>query len=196
MHKTELINVLDSNADIMNTAAFSLEFKLNISEIRKLNKMYFKHLYKEKVTIFSSLLLFGLILFDYFRVDHKTDLIQWMIRSLILIIVFLFIQYSIVDAICKLIFKLAKKLLRFDSFISKYKFNFTNSSIYVHSPLGEFAHQWTEIEKAILTKDFFFLYVKKRNGYIITISNKCSDKRNIEQLITFVESNVTHVTKV
>jgi hypothetical protein len=180
----------------MNASNFSLEFELNISEIRKLNKMYFKHLYKERVTIVSSLILFLLILFDFFRVDDSTDMIQWIIRSLILIIFFLLIQYSFVNTICKLIFRLAKKLLKFDSFVSKYKFNFTNSFIHVHSPLGEFAHKWSEIEKAILTKDFFFLYVKKRNGYIITISNKGNDQRNIDELIAFIESHVTHVTKV
>nr|MBU3859672.1 YcxB family protein [Flavobacterium sp. MC2016-06] len=158
--------------------------------------MYFKHLYKERVTTISSLILFLLILFDFFRVDHNNDMMQWIIRSLILIIFFLLIQYSFVNTICKLIFRLAKKLLKFDSFISKYKFNFTSSLIHVHSPLGEFAHKWSEIEKAILTKDFFFLYVKKRNGYIITISNKDNNQRNMEELITFIERHVTHVTKV
>ncbi|WP_370526659.1 YcxB family protein [Flavobacterium sp. MDT1-60] len=104
-------------------------------------------------------------------------------------------QYSFVNTTCKITFELIKKLLRFDRFLVKYKFNFTNSFIYVHSPLGEFVHKWTQIEKAILTKDFFFLYVKEKNGYIISISNK-NENRNIKELITFVERNVIQVTKV
>jgi len=62
--------------------------------------------------------------------------------------------------------------------------------------LGEFAHKWTQIEKAILTKDFFFLYIKERNGYIISISNKDTETRNMKELIAFVENNVTQITKV
>lgn len=184
----------NSKLQVMNTSNFSLEFELNVSEIQKLNKMYFKHLYKERVLIVSSLIVLSLILFDFFRTGD-IDTTQWIIRSLMLIVFFLLIQYSLINAVCKLIFGLAKKLLRFDAFISKYKFNFTNSLIYLHSPLGEFTHKWNEIEKAILTKDFFFLYVKKRNGYIITISNK-GNKRNIDELIAFIEKNVTHVVKI
>ncbi|KAF2511406.1 YcxB family protein [Flavobacterium zhairuonense] len=86
--------------------------------------------------------------------------------------------------------------MKFDKFISKYKFNFTNSFINVHSPLGEITHKWSQIEKAILTKDFFFLYVKERNGYIISISNKYDQYRNMEKLIDFVERKVTHVVKL
>lgn len=62
--------------------------------------------------------------------------------------------------------------------------------------MGEIAHRWDQIEKAILTKDFLFLYIKDRNGYIITISNKDENGRNMDQLIAFVESNVTSIKKV
>ena len=61
---------------------------------------------------------------------------------------------------------------------------------------GEIVHKWSQIEKAILTKDFFFLYIKDRNRYIISISNKDNNDRKMDELIAFVESNVTPVTKV
>jgi hypothetical protein len=61
---------------------------------------------------------------------------------------------------------------------------------------GGFSHKWCKIEKAILTKDFFFLYVKEKNGYIISISNKCNNKRKISELVAFMENNVIQVTKV
>jgi len=179
----------------MNTSNFSLEFELNNSEIRKLNKMYFKDLYKERVVIASFLILLFLMFFDSFSFNDDNEFFQWIIKNVVLILLFFMFQYSIVNSICKIIFQLAKKLLKFDAFFSKYKFNFTNSFISVHSPLGEFVHNWSKIEKAILTKDFFFLYVKDRNGYIISISNKCND-RNMSELIDFVEKNVTQVTKV
>lgn len=180
----------------MNASDFSLEFELNGTEIQKLNKMYFKNLYKEKVTIFSIVLLLFSIVYDCFSLDDGNDLVIWIIRNLVLIVFFLIFQYSFVNAVCKMIFQMIRKLLKFDSFIKKYKFNFTNSFIYVHSPLGKIAHKWSQIEKAILTKDFFFLYVKEKNGYIISISNKNKDGRDIKELIAFVESNVTQITKV
>lgn len=180
----------------MNTSNFSLVFELNASEIRKLNKMYFKNLYKERVTIISCIVLLYLMFFDSFNLGGDNDFIQWVIKNLVLVVLFFMFQYSFVNTICKIIFQLAKKLLRFDKFVSRYKFDFTNSFIRVHSPLGEFAHKWNKIEKAILTKDFFFLYVKDRNGYIISISNKCNDGRNMEKLISFVENNVVRITKV
>jgi hypothetical protein len=62
--------------------------------------------------------------------------------------------------------------------------------------LGGFSHKWCKIEKAILTKDFFFLYVKEKNGYIISISNKCNNKGKISELVAFIENNITKVTKV
>jgi hypothetical protein len=180
----------------MNTSNFSLEFELTVSEIRKLNKMYFKNLYQERVMIISCIILLLLIFFDFFNLNDDNDLMEWIIRSLVLIAFFMMVQYSFVNTVCKILFRITKKLLEFDGFISKYKFNFTNSFIYVHSPLGEYAHKWSQIEKAILTKDFFFLYIKERNGYIISISNKCSDSRNMEKLIAFIENNVTQITKV
>lgn len=173
-----------------------MEFELNVSEIRKLNKMYFENLYKQRVLIFSSVLLFSLILFDFFDTDANKDIFQWIIRSLIIIVFFLLIQYLFVDTICNVIFATAEKLLRFDKFISRYKFNFTNSLICVHSPLGEIKHKWNKIEKAILTKDFFFLYIKEDNAYIISISAKNNKGRDMEKLLEFIESNVTHVIKI
>lgn len=62
--------------------------------------------------------------------------------------------------------------------------------------LGEIIHKWSQIEKAILTKDFFFLYIKDRNRYIISISNKDNNGRKMDELIAFVETNVTPITKV
>lgn len=177
----------------MNLSAFSLEFGLSTSEIQKLNKMYFKHLYKDRILIVLSTVLLVLILFN---LSNDNDLTEWVIRSLALIIFFLMVQYICVNSLCKLIFRLAKSLLKSEKFINKYRLNFTNSVICVQSPLGRFTHEWTKIEKAILTRDFFLLYIKERNGYIISISNKCSNGRNIEELVSFVEKNVTHVTKV
>ncbi|KAF2515577.1 YcxB family protein [Flavobacterium foetidum] len=179
----------------MNSSNFSMEFELNGSEIRKLNKMYFENIYRERVTIISCLVLFVLIVSDFLNTNEDNDLIIWIIKTLIIIVFFLLIQYSIVETVCKIIFRLAKKLLRFDNFIRRYKFNFTNSLIYVHSPLGEFKHDWSKIDKAILTKDFFLLYIKERNGYIISISNK-DDSRDLNRLLDFVEKNVTHIIKV
>lgn len=177
----------------MSTSNFSLEFELNVSEIRKLNKMYFKHIYEEKILAAFCIVLFFFIFFDLIG---DSDLIVWIIRSLALVIFFLMIQYSFVNSVSKITFQLSKKIFKSNHFINKYRLNFTNSFIYVHSPLGAFKHQWTKIEKVILTKDFFFLYVKESNGYIISISTKNSKARNMKELIAFVESNVMHITKV
>ncbi|RXM42684.1 YcxB family protein, partial [Flavobacterium sp. YO12] len=87
-------------------------------------------------------------------------------------------------------------LLKFEGFIHKYRLNFNSSFIRINSPYGSFSHQWSRIERVILTKDFLFLYIKERNGYIISISNKCTNKRKIEELLTFVEKNGTHILKV
>lgn len=95
-----------------------------------------------------------------------------------------------------MIFRLIKKVLKSENFANQYKLNFTSTSINICSPLGNFKHKWSKIEKAILTKDFLFLYVKDRNGYIISISNNCAGERNMEELISFVENNVVHVLKV
>lgn len=184
-----------NSIESINNPNFSLEFGLNLVEITKLNKMYFKNRYKERLRIVVVIILFFSIFYDFFDVND-TDFVIWLIRNLILIVLFLLFQYSFVNMLCKLFFQVVKKLLTFDRFIAKYKFNFTNSFIQVHSPLGEFAHKWTKIEKAILTKDFFLLYVKEKNGYIISISYKYNSERNIEKLVAFVESNVTHVMKV
>jgi len=180
----------------MNASGFYMEFELNIGEIRKLNKMYFKNLYKDRVIVFSGLVLLFAVFFDFFDLNDDVDYIKWLVRNLVLIILFFLFQYSFVNTISKVVFQFTKKLLKHNSFSKKYKFNFTNSSICVHSPMGEIVHKWSQIEKAILTKDFFFLYIKDRNGYIISISNKENNGRKMNELIAFVESNVTTVTKV
>jgi len=180
----------------MNNAQFSLEFELNTAEIRKLNKMYFKNLWEERIRFLSNMLLVVAIVLNLFYLDNS-DYIIWLIRNLSFILLFLLLQYPFVNTLCRLIFQLIKELLKVDRFISKYKLNFTNSSIYVHSPIGEITHKWSQIEKAILTKDFFLLYIKESKGYnIISISNKCNKDRNMEGLIAFVESKVVHITKV
>ena len=61
---------------------------------------------------------------------------------------------------------------------------------------GAFAHKWSQIERAVLTKDFFFLYVKDDDHHIISISNKFNNGRNINELIAFVERNVIEITKM
>lgn len=177
----------------MTAANFSLEFQLSIPEIRKLNKMYFKYLFKERIAscLFTFLLL--LILVDYII---EIDFFQWLMRSSLIIVFFLLIQYAFVEPISKIIFKKASKLLRFNKVANCYKFNFTNSLICVSSPLGEIKHKWNKIEKAVLTKDFFFLYIKERNAYIISISAKNNNGRDISKLLDFIESNVTHVIKI
>ncbi|MNY19007.1 hypothetical protein D3C86_1524200 [compost metagenome] len=179
----------------MNASNFSLEFRLSADEVRKLNKMYFKNLYKGRVQILFGFVLLFYIFSSFFDLSNGSDLITWIIRNLTFVIIFFMFQYSFVNTTSKLTFELIKKLLRFDGFLMKYKFNFTNSFIYVHSPLGGFVHKWTQIEKAILTKDFFFLYVKGKNRYIISISNK-NQNRDIKELIAFVERNVIQVMKV
>ncbi len=179
-----------------NATNFSMEFELSVSEIRKLNKMYFEQLYKQRILIFSSLVLCSIIVLDFFNKDENNDVFQWIIKSLLIIVFFLLIQYSFVQALCNVIFKIAQKLVRFDTFISQYKFNFTNSLLCVHSPLGEIKHRWNKIEKAILTKDFFFLYIKERNAYIISISTKNSSGRDIKKLLEFIDTNVTPIIKI
>lgn len=180
----------------MGTSKFSLEFELNVAEIRKLNKMYFKRLYKERVTVFSVIALIFLIFFDFFNLGNEEDFLKWELRTVILIVLFLMFHHSFVNAVCKLIFQLTRKIVECSTVFGKYRFNFNNSCIYIHSPLGAFAHKWSQIEKAILTKDFFFLYIKDEDQHIISISNKYSNGRNINELISFVESNVTEVTKM
>ncbi|SHM84264.1 YcxB family protein [Flavobacterium chilense] len=177
----------------MNSSDFSLQFGLNVSEIQKLNKMYFENIYKDRILLASCAVLFFVIFFD---LRSEYDLIEWIIRSLALIIFFLMVQYSFVNSVCKIIFRLAKRFLKSERFVNKYRFHFTGSFICIHSPLGDFTHKWSKIEKAILTKDFLFLYFKERNGYIVSISNKGSNKRNMDELISFVENNVIHIIKV
>lgn len=177
----------------MNSATFFLEFNLNVKEIRDLNKMYFKDVCKKRILFFLSFILLAIAFLDW---DDSSDIFQWIITNLVLVIFFLLFHDVIVDAVCKATFCLIKKLLKFDSFVRRYKFSFTNSYICVHSPLGEFTHEWTQIKKAILTKDFFLLYVEDRNSYIISISNKDTCCQKISELIAFVDLNVTPVERV
>ncbi|MEP6932000.1 MAG: hypothetical protein ABI850_18395 [Flavobacterium sp.] len=180
----------------MNTSKFSAEFELNINEIQKLNKMYFKRLYKGRVTVFFIIILMSFLFYDFFNLESQEDFIKWQLRSLVLIVSFFMFHYTFVNATCKIIFKLMRQLVGYTGFIGRYKLNFTNSYIYVNSPLGAFAHKWSQIEKAVLTKDFFFLYVKDTDQHIISISNKYNNKRNMPDLIAFVARNVTDITKM
>lgn len=176
----------------MRTSDFSLQFELNVSEIQKLNEMYFKNIYRNWILLFLGIVLFFFIFLD---LSLQYDLVEWIIRSLVLIIIFLLIQYSFVNSICELIFQLAKKL-KSEKVKNKYRVSFTDCVIHIYSPFGNFTHKWSKIEKVILTKKFLFLYFKERNGYIISISNKKTNERNIKELISFVENNVIHVVKV
>ncbi|SFD53754.1 YcxB-like protein [Flavobacterium phragmitis] len=177
----------------MTAANFSLEFQLNISEIKKLNKMYFRHLFRDRVMFCLLALLVFVICIDYIL---ETDFFNWLLKSLFLVVIFVIIQFSFIDVISKTVFRWTKKLMRLDKFPNRYKLTFTYSDICVKSPLGELTHKWSKIEKVILTKNFLFFYIKERNGYIISISKKDSDYRKIEELLSFVEKNVIPVIKV
>lgn len=177
----------------MTAANFSLEFQLSIPEIRKLNKMYFRHLFKERIVFCLFIILILVILVDY---ALEIDFFEWVIQSCLLIVLFVIIQFSFVDVISKGIFKLTKTLMNEEKFKNRYKLTFTYSNIYIRSPLGELTHKWSKIEKAISTKNFLFLYVKERNGYIISISKKDYDCKKIEELLSFVEKNIIQVIKI
>ena len=112
---------------------FTLEFKLNSIEIRKLNKMYFKRIYKERFRFFSLILLFFLIFFDVFDWNDDNDFIRWFSRNLVLILFFLLFQSHIVNTLCRTFFKLIRKLMKFERFLRSYKFNFTNSRSEEHT---------------------------------------------------------------
>lgn len=180
----------------MNTTNFSLEFALNLSEIRKLNKMYFEHLFKQQMIFVSIMLLLFLIFFDFFTINFEDDFFLWLIRSLAFIAFFVIIENSFVDAVSRIIFQLTRKLLVFNNLSRKFRFVFTGSRVCIQFPLGRLTHNWTAIEKAILTKNFLFLYIKEQNNYIISISRKDYDCRKMEELLAFVEQNVIHIIKV
>lgn len=180
----------------MNATNFLLEFELNISEIRKLNKMYFEHLFRERFIFISLFFLLFLIFVDFAYINEDQDFSAWLIRSLALIVFFVIIEYSFINTISKIGFQLTKRLLKSNRFNNRYKITFTSLEIYVKSPLGELTHKWASIEKVILTKNFLFLYVRGRNNYIISISNKDYDFRKMEELLVFVEKNVTRIIKV
>ncbi|MBJ2126149.1 YcxB family protein [Flavobacterium sp. IB48] len=177
----------------MNTANFSLEFQLNVSEIKMLNDMYFKHLFKDRIVFGLLIVLSLMILIDF---SLEIDYLDWLIRSLLLVVFFVMIQFSLIDVISKAIFKLTKKIIGLNKSSNKYKLSFTHSNICVKSPLGELTHKWSKIEKVIQTKNFLFLYIKEQNSYIISISKKESNSKKIEELLSFVEKNVIHVVKV
>ncbi|MFH7013555.1 YcxB family protein [Flavobacterium sp. FlaQc-52] len=180
----------------MNTSKISIEFELNVTEIQKLNKMYFKRLYKERVTVLFTIALVGFIFLDFFNLKSDDDVLKWYLRSAVLMVSFFVFHYAFVNTICKVIFKVMRKLEGYTNFIGKYRLNFTNSNIRVNSPIGAFVHKWSQIEKAVLTKDFFFLYVKDTDQHIISISNRCKNGRNLSDLIAFVENNVTEIMKI
>lgn len=180
----------------MDTASFLLEFQLNFCEIKRLNKMYVKHLFRDRLIFILVLSLVSLIFFDFSRIDLTTDLFSWLIRSLVLIVFFVIIEPSFVKTISKIFFQITERLMKFDKFHNNYKLTFTSSAISVKSPLGKLTHKWSKIEKVMLTKNFLFLYIKERNGYIISISKKDYDVRKMEALLNFVEKNVTHIIKV
>lgn len=180
----------------MNTSKFSAEFELSIIEIQKLNKMYFKRLYKGRVTVFFILIVVAFLFFDFLSLESQEDFMKWQLKSLILIVSFFMFHYSFVNATCKFFFKCMKKIAVYSGLTGSYKLNFTTSYIYVNSPLGAFAHKWSQIDKAVLTKDFFFLYIKDKDQHIISISNKSDKNRNMTDLITFVERHVMHITKM
>ncbi|PBJ04387.1 YcxB family protein [Flavobacterium sp. ACN6] len=177
----------------MTSANFLLEFQLNVSEIKQLNKMYFKHLFKERIVFCMVALLTAVVGIDFIL---ESDFLQWLISSLALVVVFIIIQFCCINTISDMIFELSKRLLKFDKFHNKYKLIFTYSDISVHSPLGALTHKWSKIEKVISTKDALFLYIKERNGYIISISKKEYHCQKIEELLAFVESNIITVTKI
>ncbi|MBO9586341.1 MAG: hypothetical protein J7574_19430 [Flavobacterium sp.] len=180
----------------MNATNFSLEFPLNLSEIRKLNKMYFKHLFRQRIVFISVGILLSVIFFDFTNSNLEDDFFLWIIRSLVVVVFFIIIENSFVDVVSKATFQLARKFLRFKKLNNRYKFVFTGSKVCIRFPLGRLTHKWTTIEKAILTKNFLFLYIKEQNNYIISISRKDYDRRKMEELLRFVEQNVTHIIKV
>jgi len=190
------IQDLFKTKNIMTASDFSLEFQLHLSEIRKLNKMYFRHLFRMRIILFTLIALVFLIGIDCWNTNLNEDFFSWIVRSLILIVVFVLVQSSLISTISKIIFSLTQKLMRFENFNSRYKFSFTNSVICVQSPLGHLTHKWSGIEKVISTKNFLFLYIKEKNGYIISISKKHCDGKKMEQLISFVENNITHVITI
>ncbi|WP_420842744.1 YcxB family protein [Flavobacterium humidisoli] len=177
----------------MRAANFSLEFQLNISEIRKLNKMYFEHLFKERLIYVFFVVALVMLFLDFI---NEADLFQWFISCLVTLVLLVIIQFFCLDAICRMIFFLTKWLIKYNKFYSRYKLTFTYSDVCVRSPIRELKHKWTKIEKVISTKNFLFLYVKERNAYIISISKKDHNCQQIEELVSFVENHVMHVIKV
>jgi hypothetical protein len=180
----------------MNATNFSLEFPLNLSEIRRLNKMYFKHSFKERIIFVSILILLFIIFFDLTHINLEEDFFLWLIRSLAIIVFFVIIGNWLIDFVSRMVFQLAERAVKFHTLSSRYRFIFTGSRVCVRFPLGSLTHKWTAIEKAILTKDFLFLYIKEHNNYIISISRKAYDCRKMEELLTFVENNVTRIIKI
>lgn len=180
----------------MTSSNFLLEFQLNISEIKKLDKMYFVHLFRDRIMFVSFIVLASLIAVDFLNINLDIDYFSWLMRSLLLIVFFVIFHSSLIDTVSVLVFQLRKKLLKFDRFQCQYKFTFTDTIISIQSPLGVLTHKWSKIEKVITTKNFIFIYIKERNGYIISIKKKEYDLKKIQKLITFLEQNVTHIISV
>lgn len=180
----------------MSANAFLLEFQLKNSEIKKLNKMYIENLL-HNIVFCSFFAIFSLcVFFDFINTDSTSDLNQWLIKSVIFIILIVIIQISTVDMITRLIYKIVKRLLKFDKFQSQYKLIFNYTDICIRSPFVELTHKWSKIDKVILTKDSLFIYLKEQNAYIISISTKNCEFRKMQELVDFVEKNVMQVLKV
>ncbi|MET3027052.1 YcxB family protein [Flavobacterium sp. UW10123] len=177
----------------MTASNFSLELQLNISEIRKLNKMYFEHLFKEWFVYVLFIVALVLAAFEFVR---EADFFQWLISCLLTFVFLVVIQFFFADTISRAIFCLAKRFVKYKQFYNRYKLTFSYSDICVKSPLGELKHKWTKIEKVISTKNFLFLYVQEKNAYIISISKKDHNRQEIEELLSFVENHVMHIIKV
>ncbi|RYJ37645.1 hypothetical protein NU08_3419 [Flavobacterium anhuiense] len=177
----------------MPASNFSLELQLNISEIRKLNKMYFEHLFKEWIVYVLFIVALVTATLEFVR---EADFFQWLISCLLTLVLLVVIQFFFVDVISRTILGLAKRLIMYHQFYNRYKLTFTYFDISIQSPLGELKHKWTKIEKVISTKKSLFLYVKEKNTYIISISKKDHNCQEIEKLLSFVENHVMNVIKV
>ncbi len=177
----------------MSAAAFLLEFQLKNSEIKKLNKMYIENLLQNIVFCTFSVVFSLYVIFDFINTDSQAE---WLIKSLLSIIFIVVIQMLTVNFISKIIYRIIKRLLKFDKFQRQYKLVFNYTNICICSPFIELTHKWSKIDKVILTKDSLFLYLKEQNAYIISISTKNCEFRKMQELVDFLEKNVIQVLKV
>lgn len=72
----------------MSTSSFYMQFELNTGEIRKLNKMYFKSLFSEWIIVFLVIIFLLAVFCDFFYLNNDIDYIKWLVRNLIVIILF------------------------------------------------------------------------------------------------------------